>query len=396
MVGMLIFFHCESNPGYAAASHELSFYKMARRLVGSSENIHFSYRTLEDGLSPTLPKDLVNVIHFDAESRDPEHLRAIEDYVRRHNIKIAFGFDQPVRRPSHRYLRRGGVKHIVSYWGAPMSSINHGLKLALKKVYVRLFPHRPDHFIFQSEGMRFTATHGQGIPLRCTSVVRTGIDTERFSPPRGKDYYAHDEFGIPRERRIVFFSGHMEDRKGVDVIVRTAVHMVENLGRRDVHFLLLGNRNGQEKNFLPLYRKSPAADFITFGGYRNDVPRLLKSCSIGQIASTVWDSFPMSSIEMAACGLPLVVSDLPGLREAVTPDTGFRYPVGNHEAAAEHLVTLLDDELLRQRMGGMGRQRVLESFSVAQQISGMEAVVRQVAGHLLQDGQVEIRPAAAK
>lgn len=395
MVGILVFFHCESNPGFAAASHEITFYKMARRLVGASENIHFSYRTLEGGLSPTLPKDLVNVIHFDSASRDPAHLRGIEAYVREHNIQIAFGFDQPVRRASHRYLRRGGVKHMVSYWGAPMSSINHGLKLALKKVYVRLFPHRPDHFIFQSEGMRHTATHGQGIPQHCTSVVRTGIDTERFSPAPGKDYYAHDEFGIPHERRIVFFSGHMEDRKGVDVIVRTAVHMIEDLGRRDMHFLLLGNRDGQEHNFLPLYRNSPAAEFITFGGYRNDVPRLLKSCSIGQIASTEWDSFPMSSIEMAACGMPLVVSDLPGLREAVTPDTGFRYPVGDHEAAAQHLLRLLDDEVLRQRMGRNGRQRVLESFSVTQQISGMEAVVRQVAGHLLRDGEVEIRTAEA-
>lgn len=396
MVGILIFFHCESNPGFAAASHEITFYKMAKRLVGSSDNIHFSYRTLEGGLSPTLPKDLVNVIHFDSASRDPKHLSAIEDYVRRNNIQIAFGFDQPVRRLSHQYLRRGGVQHIISYWGAPMSSINRSLKLALKKLYVNLSPSRPDHFIFQSEGMRRTATHGQGIPAECTSIVRTGINTERFSPPSARDYYAHDEFGIPHERKIVFFSGHMEDRKGVDVIVRTALHMVEELGRRDVHFLLLGNRDGQEKTFLPMYESSPAAQHITFGGYRHDVPKLLKSCSMGMIASTVWDSFPMSSIEMAATGLPLVVSDLDGLRESVTPETGFRYPVGDHVAAAGYLGRLLDDDVLRQRMGIMGRQRVLAEFSVAQQIAGMEAVVRQVAGELLQNSGVQVQAAAAK
>lgn len=395
MTGILVFFHCESNPGFAAASHEISFYQMAKRLVGSSHNIHFAYRTLEGGLSPTLPRELVNVIQFDSGSHDPDHLRAIEDYVRRNNIQIAFGFDQPVRSLSHRYLRRGGVKYIVSYWGAPMSSINHGLKLALKKLYVRFSQNRPDHFIFQSEGMRRTATRGRGIPFECTSIVRTGIDTERFRPAKGKDYYAHEQFKIPRERKIIFFSGHMEDRKGVDVIVRTAVHAVEDLGRRDLHFLLLGNRDGQEKNFLPLYEGSPAEDFITFGGYRTDVPRLLKSCSIGMIASTVWDSFPMSSIEMAATGLPLVVSDLDGLREAVTPETGFLYPVGNHEAAAACLLRLLDDDLLRQRMGSAGRQRVLESFSVSQQISGMEAVVRQVAGHLLHS-ETGVQAAAAK
>lgn len=396
MVGILIFFHCESNPGFAAASHEITFYKMAKRLVGSSDKIHFAYRTLEGGLSPTLPKDLINVIQFNAMSRDERHLRAIEDYVRRHNIQIAFGFDQPVRRLSHKYLRRGGVRHIISYWGAPMSGINHGLKLALKKLYVALCPHRPDHFIFQSHGMRRTATHGQGVPERCTSIVRTGINTERFCPAHDKDYYAHDQFGIPHDRKIIFFSGHMEDRKGVDVIVRTAVHMVEDLGRRDMHFLLLGNRDGQEQVFLPMYEHSPAAEHITFGGYRYDVPQLLKSCSLGMIASTEWDSFPMSSIEMAATALPLVVSDLPGLRESVTPDTGFRYPVGDHEAAAQHILSLLDDEERRQRMGDMARQRVLSEFSVAQQISGMEAVVRRVAGDVLQGADIPVQAAAAK
>ncbi|MGQ9424682.1 glycosyltransferase family 4 protein [Gilvimarinus sp. F26214L] len=383
MVGILIFFHCESNPGFAAASHEITFYNMARRLVGDPANIHFAYRTTENGRSPTLPEDLVHVFEFDAASRSHEYLSQIEAYVRKHNIQIAFGFDQPVRRLSHKYLRRGGVKHIVSYWGAPMSSLNHGLKLALKKLYVSLCRHRPDHFIFQSEGMRLTATHGQGIPVEATSLVRSGINTERFCPPRGRDWYAHDIFNIDRKRKIVFFSGHMEERKGVDVIIRTAVHLCETLGRTDVHFLLLGNRDGQEKHFLPLYQGTAAEQHITFGGYRHDVPQLLKSCTLGMIASTEWDSFPMSSIEMAATGLPLVVSDLPGLREAVTPETGFLYPVGDHESAGAQLRTLLDDEVLRVRMGRAARHRAVTEFSVEQQMLGMEAVVRQVAGHLL-------------
>lgn len=396
MTGILVYFHCESNPGYAAASHELSFLKMALQLVGSYENVHFAYPTLKDGLSPTLPRDLTNVIEFDSQSRSREHLRRVADYVQKHNIKIAFGFDQPVRSPSLKYLRKSGVQHIISYLGAPSSSINQGWKLALKRIDVALARDKPDHFIYQSEDMRRTATNGRGIPEEITSVVRSGIDTERFSPPEGRDVYAHDEFGIDKGRKIVFFSGHMENRKGVDVIIKSAVHLIDEQGRSDVHFLILGNKNGQEKAFLPLYKGTRAERHITFGGYRSDVPRLLKSCSIGFIASTGWDSFPMSSIEMAATGLPLVVSDLPGLREAVSPETGFHYPVGEYRSAAEHLTRLLDDELLRLRMGRLGRKRVLEHFSKAQQISGMEAIVRRVAADVLPESNATLQPAAAK
>jgi glycosyltransferase involved in cell wall biosynthesis len=396
LTGILIFFHCESNPGYAAASHELSFLRMALRLVGSYENVHFAYPTLKDGLSPTLPPELTNVIEFDAASRSRDHLQKVANYVRKHNIKVAFGFDQPIRRLSHKYLREAGVRYLVSYLGAPSSSINRGLKLALKKIDVAVARYKPDHFIYQSEDMRRTGTNGRGIPAENTSVVRTGIDTERFSPPASKDYYAHDAFAIDRHRKIVFFSGHMEHRKGVDVIIKSAVHLTENQGRSDVHFLVLGNKNGQEKSFLPLYEGTRAEEHITFGGYRSDVPQLLKSCAIGFIASTGWDSFPMSSIEMAASGLPLVVSDLPGLREAISPDTGFHYPVGDHLRAVEHLVRLLDDDLLRLRMGKMARQRAVSEFSRERQISEMESIVRTIAADVLPESTPAIKPALSQ
>ena len=380
MTGILILFHCESNPGFAAASHELTFLRMAINIVGSYDRVHFAYRTLEGGKSPTLPDDLTNIIEFDPTRTDDDYWISIAKYVRQHKIKIVFGFDQPPRHKSFPYLRKAGVSCFVSYWGAPMSSPNRGLKLLLKKLDVLAATHRPDHFIFQSEGMQKTATHGRGIPVNQTSVVRSGINMEKFAPPQTPDEraYAFRELGIDPARKLVFFSGHMEPRKGVDVIVKAAAYLVNECHREDIHFLLVGNKPGQEEYFYPLFKGTRAEQFITFAGYRKDVPSLLKSCSVGFIASTGWDSFPMSSIEMAATELPLIVSDLPGLREAVTSDTGILYPVGDHHAASAALEQLIDNPELAASMGQAGRRRALAEFSVDSQLQGIEAVVRDV------------------
>jgi len=383
VTGILVLFHCESNPGYASASHEITFFKMAMRIVGSADNIHFGYRTLENGLSPTLPKELTHIIEFDSKITDHHYLSKIEDYVRSNNIQIIYGFDQPVKRKAYEYLRRAGVKYFVSYWGAPMSSLNTGIKLLARKLQVRLSRHRPDHFIFQSEGMQLTATHGCGIPKNRTSIVRTGIDTEKYAPDDTFQFYAHDNFNIPRNRSIVFFSGHMEERKGVAVIVRTAMQLINQQKRDDVHFLLLGNKHGEEQRFVDMFKGSEAENYITFGGYRTDLPNILKSCSVGFIASTGWDSFPMSSVEMAATELPLLVSDLEGLREAISAETGFLYTSGDHLAAAEKLSELLDNPEQRKTMGAAGRKRAIERFSVESQISGIESVVRRIAAPIL-------------
>jgi len=383
MGNILFFFHCGSNTGYAIGRHERTFARMAHRLLGDYQRIHFAYPSLARGRSPGLPEGVQNILEFNPASSNKAELSRIADYVRKHEVRVAFGFDQPVRQPAYPHMRKAGVRRIISYWGAPMSSLNAGLKLLLKRIDVALARGKPDHFVFQSEGMRSLAVNGRGIPGEMTSVVHSGVDIELFRPPKFPDSYAHDAFGIPRSRKIIFFSGHMEERKGVHVIVKTAAHLVNERGRSDVHFLLLGNVEGQERRFDPLFRGTEAEGYITFGGYRPDVPEIHKSCYAGMIGTTGWDSHTLSAVEMASSGMPLIVSDIIGLREAVSRDTGFLFPIGDHETAAERIEMLLDDEALRREMGSAARLRVEQGYTLDHQIDGLEKVVRHVAGDFL-------------
>lgn len=136
----MVLFHCESNPGYAASSHEHTFLQVARHFTQDLQDVHYAYANLENGMTPSLPTTLSNVIQLRTTCSAPSRLRWIEDYARSHNITRLLGFDQPVSMPVFRALRAGGVKTFVSYWGAPMSSLNRGIKLYLKKLDARLSP----------------------------------------------------------------------------------------------------------------------------------------------------------------------------------------------------------------------------------------------------------------
>jgi glycosyltransferase involved in cell wall biosynthesis len=161
----------------------------------------------------------------------------------------------------------------------------------------------------------------------------------------------------------------MEERKGVRVILRAAVELIQKINRSDIHFLLLGNRNGEERDFESLYRNTMAEQYITFGGYRNDLDCLLRSCHGGIIASTGWDSFTMSALEMASSGLPLLVSDLQGLVETVDDQkTGFLFKTGDHADLAQKIVTLCKDTALHATMSKNARKRVEEKFTMDRQI----------------------------
>src|SRR5207244_136877 len=102
-------------------------------------------------------------------------------------------------------------------------------------------------------------------------------------------------------------------------------------------------------------------DHITFTGAlsEEDVQRVLDGADVFALPSLM-EGLPTSVIEAMAVGLPVVGSDVPGIREIVVDGvTGFLVPAGNATALAARLEQLLSDTSLRQAMGEAGRARAM-------------------------------------
>lgn len=95
--------------------------------------------------------------------------------------------------------------------------------------------------------------------------------------------------------------------------------------------------------------------------------------------SSVSEGIPTVVLEAMACGVPVVVSDCGGVREAVTDGVeGFVVPKREPRAAAEALLRLSRDPALRAAMGRAGRDRVLAGFSLSRQTDAFEALYREL------------------
>ncbi|MEE9354171.1 MAG: glycosyltransferase family 4 protein [Methylococcaceae bacterium] len=379
MNAILIMFHLELDAGYAMDSLLDAFLKMAQALVNKNEKIHISYTNIQNKEKQKILSEYTNIIEYDPASSDASKHVFIEKYVREYQIDIVFGFDQPVHQPAYKPLRRGGVRKIISYQGAPMSDPNKGFKLLLKKLQVKMAKHSPEHYIFESQAMAETAYQGRGVPKDRVSVVPLGVDAEKYMPSLNATLFAHKTFSIPKDRRIIYYSGHMEKRKGVTVLINAAIHLKDVLGRNDFHFLILGNRPGEEEPYLEMLQGERAEAHVTFGGYRDDIAQILPCSYIGTIASTGWDSFTVTSLEIASCGLPLLVSKLQGLAETIEEGkTGFSFKPGDYSALAKYIDMFLDDEFLRDSFGEQARARILAGFSKQRQIDSLVGVVQRV------------------
>jgi len=366
MQKILILFHCEANTGYAISSLEQIFWAAALKIAHKPENIFLCYPSYSKGRPDYPPESFNNYFEFSPKESVQTKLNYLYDFIKTNEIEILLGFDQPVSRPYYRYARKAGIKRFVSYQGAPMSSIKNRAMLLLKKLEVKSYINGPDHYIFESEAMRETATKGRGIPHKKTSVCYLGVNTEQFKPSIHDKYYAHDILNIARDQKLIFYSGHFEERKGVRVITLAANTLCAQ--RSDVTFILFGDKNDEAAPYKSLLNKH-SKNKVIYGGYRNDLYLIHRSCYAGVIASIGWDSFTMSAVEMLSSGLPIFVSSLQGLKETISDGaSGYTFEPGNEQELAVSLLELMAEPAIYDRMRIEARNRALQLFSRDNQI----------------------------
>ena len=93
------------------------------------------------------------------------------------------------------------------------------------------------------------------------------------------------------------------------------------------------------------------------------VPAWLRAADLF-VMPTLAEGSPNAVLEAMACGLPVVSSDIPALREAVPPEAGRLVDPLDVRALGAAIGALVDDVELRTRMGRAARARA-ESFSLA-------------------------------
>lgn len=119
------------------------------------------------------------------------------------------------------------------------------------------------------------------------------------------------------------------------------------------------------------------AGSIHFAGATDDVASILRNSSIGVLTSTT-EGMPNAVLEYMAAGLPVVATDLPGIRMALGDDADhWQIPAGDAQSLAERLVELLGDKELRAKWGHRNRERTKNEFSISKMGERTIGVIRE-------------------
>lgn len=117
---------------------------------------------------------------------------------------------------------------------------------------------------------------------------------------------------------------------------------------------------------------------VTFSGACNDVPRRLADADAFVLLSH-WEGLPLTILEAMSLGLPIIASDVGGVKETINQESGFLIPAENDMALLYALTQLINSVSLRAEMGKAARARYLQHFTLARMISDTESIYQQAA-----------------
>lgn len=157
----------------------------------------------------------------------------------------------------------------------------------------------------------------------------------------------------------------------------TLLRALAGLGELQWELELIGD--GPRRGELDVLATSLGiASRVRFAGFCSDVPIRLAGAQIFVLA-TKWEGFPRSILEAMRAGLPVITSEVGGVRESVRDgDTGFVVPSGDVAALRDRLRILLAGPEQRVRMGKAGRSWYEERFSLERLVAQTTAVYKSV------------------
>jgi glycosyltransferase involved in cell wall biosynthesis len=138
----------------------------------------------------------------------------------------------------------------------------------------------------------------------------------------------------------------------------------------------------------PLATELGLGDVVRFHGMKDDVRPFLADADVF-VLSSLSEGISITLLEAMAAGLPVVATDVGGNREVVRHgETGTLVPVGDADALATEMCTLLTDPDLSRRMGAAGRARVDADFNVDRTVTAYQDAYLELLGRRFPAGRL--------
>ena len=256
--------------------------------------------------------------------------------------------------------RLAGVRAVVvGITGLGFVFINTSFKVKLLRflvvqLYKAVFRHNNILATFENEADKAYFIQSHIVTAEQAKVVDgAGVDLSKFSPS-----------AAPTEKVVFTFAARILKDKGFFEFVAAARLLKPKYGDA-ITFWVAGSPdpvNPASVSQIEIDNLS-AEHIVTFLGFQSDMADVISRSSVVVLPS-YREGLPKVLMEAAACGRPVITTDVPGCRHVIIPGcTGLLVPPGKSRELADAILMLIDNPDVRAEFGKRGRELAEERFS---------------------------------
>jgi len=220
-------------------------------------------------------------------------------------------------------------------------------------------------------------------------VICDGMDTKIFK--RTEEGELRSEFGKDAED-IVIFQGVIDPQDNPQIILDAAREVVKKHHR--TMFWIIGDGTA-----LPTLKKRIAEENLArhfyFSGWvkQEEVARYISASDIGLVilpdSLSARGRVTLKEFEYWACGVPVIVPQLPALEEVVEEGkTGFFWQPGDFKDLAQKIMLLIENKEMRKKMGQRGMVVVKKKFEWQKLANHYVKICENFVRSLLNEGLI--------
>lgn len=294
--------------------------------------------------------------------------------IRAHDVEAVLAFFALPSAPVAWWAkRRTGVPYAVSLQGGDVpgftpDQLRHWHKLT--GGLIRSLWRDADAVAANSEGLAALArVHTPEIAI---DVIPAGVDADTGTAKI--DYDSHGPVKL-------LFVGRLVPQKGLDVLLEAL-----SLLSRDARWTLTLAGDGPAwTSLVAQATRNGVLDRLKLLGWcsKEDLARIYRDADVFVLPSRD-EGMSNALLEAMATGLPVICTDVPGMRDVITDgETGLIVPPEHPPALAAALTTIMADTAARAAMGRAARSHVARRFSWTRAAKNWRTILHRMADHPL-------------
>ncbi|NWF91945.1 MAG: glycosyltransferase family 4 protein [Syntrophaceae bacterium] len=208
-----------------------------------------------------------------------------------------------------------------------------------------------------------------GVKKEKITYIPNSVDTDYYTP------YTLKTWDSPKN---ILFVGRLTEQKGIDTLFCAMKEVIDKgINRLSLSLVGDGPLRGELERMV---NDLGITKYVRFVGSTNDVTQYYQNSHILVIPSN-WEGLPLVLLEGMACGLPILASDLDGIRDGIEDGVnGFLFTPGNASQLSSKITYLLENPEKAEEMGRVSREKAVALFSLRENMHKYVGVYKSLLG----------------